>query len=435
MFSVVQRPLGEESRRAMKDFYKAIHPDLFERAPGKVKEENERSLKQLNNYMDCLKRNSGSTSVILKFYAANKDNVKSKKFLYFQVELPAFLPNSEEDSLKLHEMAAVKKLKTGLYTVQIQNNPFGEHAKKLKEANAEEEQQALNWEKDYPELLVKSTSKMEREMEAKSIREVLRNEVSQRRHDQFRDMIERNLKKNFNYQSRATEAANEVYEDLESTKLQRKLIENEITQSMLFVDQKVHHDIVVEFLENLANAAEKDLQIKEALTAFKNFNAQNNNKARIMLSNRNGVVPGIVIVDCKTSVKDALDYALKNIALALQKRTESYESSDSLNEFCDLLKSDFGVTAIDLDGAFSEAVDIEDVVTKKALFLRKLSLVLDKLKRLKFHELLTGLIVRLAPKGIKVESNGHVWNLCWNFDERLLLKQLSNCQKSANLNR
>ena len=47
----------------------------------------------LNNYLDDLKSNKGCKSLFLKFYAPNKDNNKSKKFLYFETTLSSIGPS------------------------------------------------------------------------------------------------------------------------------------------------------------------------------------------------------------------------------------------------------------------------------------------------------------------------------------------------------
>ena len=48
-----------KSKANLSEFYKTIHPDVLGTAPEKVKEENLRSLKKLNAYLDNLSNNSG----------------------------------------------------------------------------------------------------------------------------------------------------------------------------------------------------------------------------------------------------------------------------------------------------------------------------------------------------------------------------------------
>ena len=88
-------------KKNLKEFWKSVHPDTLSFAPKKVKEENVRSLKLLNNYLDDLKANKGCKSLFLKFYAPNKDNKKSKKFLYFETNLSSISPNLEENDKDL----------------------------------------------------------------------------------------------------------------------------------------------------------------------------------------------------------------------------------------------------------------------------------------------------------------------------------------------
>lgn len=58
---------------------------MLARAPERVREENSRSLKNLNAYIDNLSQNQGTEAVQLKFYIAEKSNNKSKKYIFFDI--------------------------------------------------------------------------------------------------------------------------------------------------------------------------------------------------------------------------------------------------------------------------------------------------------------------------------------------------------------
>lgn len=88
---------------SLKEFYKNVHPDILSNAPAQVKEENLRSLKFLNDYMDKLKKNLGSEDIKLKFYTPEDNPKKKKKFLHFEMVLKRFnsmMPETEIKSLR-----------------------------------------------------------------------------------------------------------------------------------------------------------------------------------------------------------------------------------------------------------------------------------------------------------------------------------------------
>ena len=83
---------------------------MFEKAPKRVRQENLRSLKLLNNYMDRLKERKAVEALSLKFYATEKENSKSKRFLRFEVDLEPFDSFSRPDSTDLHHQRMVNRL-------------------------------------------------------------------------------------------------------------------------------------------------------------------------------------------------------------------------------------------------------------------------------------------------------------------------------------
>ncbi len=86
LFKGIKRCLSVslETRKQLKEFYKVIHPDVLLNAPKKVFEENDRSLKVLNNYLDNIRSNKGNRGLLLKFYAPEKEK-KNKKYFYFEI--------------------------------------------------------------------------------------------------------------------------------------------------------------------------------------------------------------------------------------------------------------------------------------------------------------------------------------------------------------
>jgi hypothetical protein len=93
-----------------KEFIKQVHPDVIFTAPEKVKEENLRSIKRLNTYIENLKKNAGVDDLLLKFYTPEKSTVKAKKFYYFEVKLGKFVPNAPQPLRDSHINSSYDRL-------------------------------------------------------------------------------------------------------------------------------------------------------------------------------------------------------------------------------------------------------------------------------------------------------------------------------------
>ena len=91
-----------KSRSKLFEFYKHTHPDVLTTAPERIKEENLRSLKILNSYLDNLSQNKGVQEQRLKFYIADKANRKAKKYYFFDVNLCSLKENVPSDLLTKH---------------------------------------------------------------------------------------------------------------------------------------------------------------------------------------------------------------------------------------------------------------------------------------------------------------------------------------------
>jgi hypothetical protein len=91
-----------KSRSKLFEFYKHTHPDVLTTAPERIKEENLRSLKILNSYLDNLSQNKGVQEQRLKFYIADKANKKAKKYYFFDVNLTSLKENVTTDLLSKH---------------------------------------------------------------------------------------------------------------------------------------------------------------------------------------------------------------------------------------------------------------------------------------------------------------------------------------------
>ena len=89
-----------EGRASLKEFYKNIHPDILSNAPDQVREQNMRSLKILNDYMDKLRKNQGSEPVAVQFYTPEHSTSKMNKFLFMDLKLEKFENNLDEEYVK-----------------------------------------------------------------------------------------------------------------------------------------------------------------------------------------------------------------------------------------------------------------------------------------------------------------------------------------------
>ncbi|EAS01049.2 hypothetical protein TTHERM_00316020 (macronuclear) [Tetrahymena thermophila SB210] len=113
-----------KSRSKLGEFYKNVHPDVLGNAPEKIKEENGRSLRQLNQYLDSLSQNQGAQQQKLVFYVPDKVNKKAKKYLQIEVRLNDLNPNVTQETLQLHMDQTIAILLNELKEVRIKTNPF-----------------------------------------------------------------------------------------------------------------------------------------------------------------------------------------------------------------------------------------------------------------------------------------------------------------------
>jgi hypothetical protein len=65
----------------------------------KIREENLRSIKSLNAYLDSVSQNKGVSAQSLRFYIADKQNKKAKKFFLIEINLDALKPQMTNESL------------------------------------------------------------------------------------------------------------------------------------------------------------------------------------------------------------------------------------------------------------------------------------------------------------------------------------------------
>lgn len=88
-------------------FYKSVHPDLMANAPQEYREQNSKSMQDLNAYIQAIEQNNGASYIKLDFYA-DPEKIKKKgkdleqQFKKFSVELLPIKPNTSDDLRKMH---------------------------------------------------------------------------------------------------------------------------------------------------------------------------------------------------------------------------------------------------------------------------------------------------------------------------------------------
>lgn len=149
------------SSRLLKEFYKAVHPDILGRAPTRVKEENTRSLKALNDYLDRLRKSSADTNgVHLKFYTIPKDNGKSKRYLDFSVDLEGWRVDQDDKERELIEKATIEKINRILIKTKLDNVEAGSNPPKENNTDLKFMEKPIGLvENEIPSILSKSSSK------------------------------------------------------------------------------------------------------------------------------------------------------------------------------------------------------------------------------------------------------------------------------------
>ena len=98
------------SNRSLNEFYKYTHPDMFGAAPAAIRDSNQKSIQQLNAYMQALKSNQTVDGATLKFFV--RPDEKKEEFTSFDVSLDSVRGSSELH--KSHKEATVVRLVTSL---------------------------------------------------------------------------------------------------------------------------------------------------------------------------------------------------------------------------------------------------------------------------------------------------------------------------------
>jgi hypothetical protein len=401
------------NKRSVKEFYKAIHPDLLEKAPIKVKEENLRSLKLLNDYLDRIKNNSGSQTLPLKFYAPNKENSKSKKFLYFEVVLDSFNPNSDSDYLKIHESRIMNKLLSSLTTIQLQNNPFASDDKILKSETVER-----NFEETHSDLFVKSSSKMDKVREIGRFKKMFNDFTFENQKEELTNEIKSHLIIMYPELDNHDSLVSQVVKELSVQKVEDQMVEMGIDPNIYFISTamkpKFTHIYFKKLIEHLSKH-EAELKYYKKIQAF----VQNNQpRIKILISKKEDVSTTFITIDADKSIEETLKFIGTNIGGALEKREVYNNSNQAMQLFKSEIEKDFGLKFIDIEDTSEELSD-----NKKYLFLKKLIKALTLLKGQESnHKSIEKLHVKLSQSDFRFERKSNKMFLPWNFDESKVIE-------------
>lgn len=407
------------NKRSLKEFYKAIHPDLLEKAPLKVKEENDRSLKLLNDYLDRIKHNSGSPKLSLKFYAPNKDNEKSKKFLYFEIDLDSFVPNADVDFLKIHESRIMNKLLSTITSVQLQNNPFGFVDKKPKS------QESIKFEQEMPELFVKSSAKQERIRDVARFKKIFNENIFEHQKEEVASEIRRNLMVMYPDIGEYDGIVNEMMSELASNVLEKDMLESKIDPKIFFVSTEIKPAKVHKFFRGLIDLIVCNQDEAKFYAKIQNFIQASQPRLKILVGKKNEVLPTFVSIDADAPIRDSIKFIASSITSSLEKRDEFSKNNSSLEKFRSEIEQKFGIKFIDLHSELGDEMDSELSENKKYIFLKKVlkafKLVQDQNQQYKNSE---GLHIRLTLGEERLDAQKKELALKWNFDGKKIVEFL-----------
>jgi hypothetical protein len=407
------------NKRSLKEFYKAIHPDLLEKAPLKVKEENERSLKLLNDYLDRIKHNAGSPKLALKFYAPNKDNEKSKKFLYFEIDLDSFISNTDADYLKIHESRVMNKLLSTITNVQLQNNPFGVVEKKPKG------QESIQFEREMPELFVKSSSKQEKIREVSRFKKIFNENIFEHQKEEVASEIRRNLMVMYPDIGEYDGIVEEMIGELSSDVLEKEMLDCKIDPKIFFVSAEIKPGKVHRFFRGLVDLVLMSKDDAKFYGKVQNFIQANQPRLKILVGQKNEVMPTFIGVDADAPVRESLQFIASSITQSLEKRDEFSRNNSSIEKYRSEIEQKFGIKFIDLHSEMGEGPDSELSENKKYLFLKKVlkvfKLIQDQNQRYPHTE---GLHIKLTLGGETLDAKKKELALKWNFDEKKVVEFL-----------
>ena len=412
VFKNLQRFFSLENKKNLKEFYRAIHPDILQTAPKKVKEENTRSLKLLNNYLDTLENNKRTKNVFLKFYIPEKSNKKSKKFLFFETELESLNTENSEEISQIYYTKAIKKLITNMKATQINHNPMKDKLPKKEKVNFEDPDVYI---RENPELTIKSSSKLEEYKKLQNFNKKFNQHEKNKQKEIVMYNIKRNLFLHYNTLDPTEKVKEEIYSDLTSTSLQKKMEELNLDPKIYFISENVFDledqifDFFIELLKKLRNK-EFAYQYERLQDIF----LAKDPKLKIMLNNKKNITPGFVSININDSIEDSLFYIGENYQEAFEMRVKKIREKSKLKQFKEDLERNYHLKFIKLIGE-TDIVKFEKYHTKQFLFLTKLETLIKEINK-KYFFLLKDFKIFISEGSDELISNEKKLYLRWNFD-------------------
>lgn len=416
MFRSVKRSMASLSqkidhKRAIKEFYKNVHPDTIQTAPKRVKEENMRSLSILNDYLDKIKKNEGSTPVKVRFYAPEKDNSKSKRYYFFETQLDGFTPNSASDVVDLLEKRTITKLVSNLKATQYYNNPLQAKTESKGSSN-EIIETAEDHLKNNPGLLAKSTTKRELYSDLAKFKQELSNYENNRQKSEIMKGIQKNLYVFYDELPFKDYYGEEIFKDLTFNVLERKLKEKEIELKIYYVSDELDQQLVFSFFKRLSKA----LKVEDFKRRYQSLQLRievEDPRIKLLLSKEYKISKGFICIDVGAQIDQTVEFIEENLQTALDDREDHIANHDHLDEEVKKVVKSCKLNSIDFSNYDAESnQDIEMTHTKKFIFLKKLM----KLRK-SVGDSLKDYQVNLSSAN-HVDVNMKMLRLKWNFDEK-----------------
>ena len=399
-----------DHKRAIKEFYRNVHPDTIQTAPKRVKEENLRSLSMLNDYIDKIRKNEGSTSIKVKFYAPEKDNKKSKRYYYFEAQLDNFSPNSDPEFVELLEKRVITKLVSNLKATQYYNNPLHKKTEGDKYSN-DIQKTAEEHIQENSSILAKSSTKREVYSDLSKFKQGVVNYESKKQKEEIMKGIQKNLYVFFDDLSYKDFYSEEIFKDLTFNILERKLREKEIELQLYYIEEELDTHDVFNYFKKLSKGM-KNEEFKKHYMNLQNRIMADDPRVKILLSNVYKVNKGFIHIDIHDDINKTMDYIEDNIENALSDREEQVTNENLLKTETKKISEQFKLSSVDFSRYDAECgSDIEMSYTKKFIFLKKIA----KLAKTCNNSLQDFTIYLYSNN--KIEHDSKNLTLRWNFNE------------------
>lgn len=399
-----------DHKRAMKEFYKNVHPDTIQTAPKRVKEENLRSLSVLNDYIDKVRKNEGSPSLKVRFYAPEKDNSKSKRYYYFEAYLDSFSPNSDPEFVDILEKRTITKLVSNLKATQYYNNPCQDKTSK-QEYSKDITQSAEIHIANNPELLAKSSSKREIYTDLAKFRQGIVNYENNKQKQEIMKNIQKNLYVFFDDLPYKDYYSEEIFKDLTFNVIEKKLKEYEIELKLFYVAGNLEPHEVFGFFKKFSKAL-RNQDYKKTYYHIQNRLISEDPRIKLLLGDTFKVAHGFIFIDINGDPDKILEYIQENIETALEERDVSISSENLLTKEIENVLNSFKLSSIDFSNYDTESHNDREIsYTKKIIFLKKIV----KLGRMTGSQF-DGYNIILALEN-KINTQTKSLYLKWNFNE------------------